>query len=232
MKNLALFDVDGTLIEYNRLDTRAYTEAVKRVLGIDRLEEDWSTYTHVTDKGIIWQLYQSLFSREPDDTLVDEVKRQYLRSMRERVQAGNGIHRPVAGAPEALDALRKSDEWQITFATGGWRDAACLKLKKAGLSPEGIPLFSADDSCIRTEIMKKAIETLSGRNGEDGFGRVVYIGDAVWDVTASRELSIPFLGVGKKIDRLIESGASHAVVDYSDLPRFLLALHECMVPRE
>ncbi len=50
--HLIVFDVDGTLVESDEFDGVLYAKAVRDVLDID-VDEDWSSYRHVTDSGIL-----------------------------------------------------------------------------------------------------------------------------------------------------------------------------------
>lgn len=50
--HLAVFDVDGTLVDSSGINGRLYKEAVETELGI-KVDDDWSRYRHVTDSGIL-----------------------------------------------------------------------------------------------------------------------------------------------------------------------------------
>ncbi len=230
MKNLVLFDIDGTLTESNQLDSICYVEVVKRVLGIDHVDDDWSHYHHVTDSGVLAEIYQKHFSEDISEAVVSEFKEQFLRTIRNKLRSTSAGMRPVPGAPEALGILRKSDEWLIALAGGCWRESAEMKLQHARMKLNDIPIFSADDAIARTEIISKAIDTMLTTAGLDRFGRIVYVGDGIWDLKASRELDIAFLGIGAAREKLLAAGASHAISDYSDIQEFMHALNNCSVP--
>ena len=53
--HLIVFDVDGTLVESDEFDGVLYAKAVRDVLDID-VDEDWSSYRHVTDSGILEEI--------------------------------------------------------------------------------------------------------------------------------------------------------------------------------
>ena len=81
---------------------------------------------------------------------------------------------------------------------------------------KNIVLFSSDDSDERVEIMKKCLSALGDR-----FHRVVYIGDAVWDIQATKKLGWHFIGVGPRLKGKCEFW----VEDYSNHHTFMRMLH-------
>jgi len=229
MKKLVLFDLDGTLVESNEFDRVCYVDAVQRALGAGPVDEDWSHYRNVTDRGVLAEIYQRRFGRELGAEVEAAVKRTFLEVMESKLrETGSGL-RPLAGAQAALDWLRRSAEWTAALATGAWRESAELKLREAGLRADHLPWFTCNDAVARIEIMELAVREMTRRAGAS-FGRVVYIGDGVWDVQASREMGVAFLGVGEERQKLLAAGASHALADYADLGKFREALDDCRVP--
>lgn len=77
---------------------------------------------------------------------------------------------------------------------GGWSHPAKLKLQHAGFELKDMVFVSSDDSEERIEIMKKCLSRLGG-----SFERVVYFGDAEWDLNASNSLGWDFIGVGPRL---------------------------------
>lgn len=72
-----------------------------------------------------------------------------------------------------------------------------MKLEHAGFNPEHAVLASSDDGVERTAIMQKSLDALDAKG--DSFQRIVYVGDAEWDVQATRELGWHFIGVGPRL---------------------------------
>lgn len=64
---LVMFDVDGTLIQWNDIDRICYSEAVKEALGIAQIDTNWAHYTHVTDSGITSEIIEKKLFRIPED---------------------------------------------------------------------------------------------------------------------------------------------------------------------
>jgi len=230
MKSLALFDVDGTLIESMEFDADCYAEAVRRVLKIESVDTDWSHYRDVTDAGILAEIHRMNFNREIGPTQARKVKESFVRTIKARLRSENIRLKPLPGAGEALRALQASDRWAVTLATGGWRESAEVKLRNAGLAAGDLYIFSANDSISRPGIISLAVQAMRKSEKARRFEKIVYIGDGVWDVWAARERKIAFLGVGAGAKKLLQEGAGRVVRDYSDLKRFLQALETCTIP--
>ncbi|MCE2436221.1 MAG: HAD family hydrolase [Candidatus Latescibacteria bacterium] len=115
-----------------------------------------------------------------------------------------------------IDKLLSDPRYKVGFATGGWRHTAEMKLQQAGLDLENAVLFSSDDSDKRVEIMKKCLFALRSR-----FNRIVYIGDAEWDLQAAETLGWHFIGVGARL----EGKCEFWVEDFSNQNSFMRKLH-------
>ena len=79
-----------------------------------------------------------------------------------------------------------------------------------------IVLFSSDDSDERVEIMKKCLLALGIR-----FHRIVYVGDAEWDIESAEILGWHFIGVGIRLEGKCECW----VEDFSNHHSFMRMLH-------
>ena len=111
------------------------------------------------------------------------------------------------------------------LATGGWRASAMFKLGRSGLLVTHLPGGFADDDLSRegiTSVARRRAESEAGRKAE----RVVYVGDAVWDVKNAASLGLPFVGIAKaaRADRLRAHGARIVLDDFADAAAFADAL--------
>ena len=97
-------------------------------------------------------------------------------------------------------------ELGVAIATGCWRETAHFKLNAAGFDLSKIPFACASDRSSRAEIIALAAE----RAGMP-IGQSVYVGDGVWDLRATQELGIPFIGFGRKIESLRRAGAAYTL---------------------
>jgi phosphoglycolate phosphatase-like HAD superfamily hydrolase len=86
---------------------------------------------------------------------------------------------------------------------------------------ENIPFASSSDTRQRVDIIALA----ACRAGFD-ISDAIYVGDGLWDLKASRELGIRFVGVGRKHELLRKHGASRVLVSFAERLRFFRALNE------
>jgi phosphoglycolate phosphatase-like HAD superfamily hydrolase len=231
MANLILFDLDGTLLESVGFDAESYVAAVKTVLLIDNVDEDWDHYVFATDAGILEELYQKHFQQAIPKEVEQRVRDKFADIMLERFQKDHVRLRPLPGAEQAVHLLLSGGQWEVGIATGSWRESAELKLMNAMLELDRVPIFSASDAVSRTAIMGLAVKTMQAKAGVKEFEKIVYLGDAPWDVRASRELGLAFVGVGARALELSRLGASHTIKDYTDQELFLKSIVMCEVPK-
>ena len=223
---LALFDIDGTLTD--TVGHPVYDEYFVRImessLGGTRINTDWAAYPHATDSGIVRTVLETHRGAH-DESHADEIQRVYERACR---SVGQTIE-PIPGAADALAALESHADWMIGFASGNWNAIGRIKLWAAGLDPRDHVFVGASDEESRAGIMQRAVAEGRDRSGA-GLTRVVYVGDAVWDVRACRAAQLPLVGIASPPESLTALGASHAVPDYEDLEGFLRALEAAEVP--
>ncbi len=186
-----IFDVDGTLVDSYDADTQLYYRAVDEVLGPATIRDDWADYTHVTDAGILAEIFQ-------DNEIAPEPRLE--RQVRERfgtlvMSALTG--RPCRSLPGALDAMRQlhgAQDVAVGVATGGWSHTARAKLNAAGFGTERWVLASSDDHPERTVIMQSCRARLP-----EPRAKTVYFGDGPWDQSACSSLGWAFVGVGSRL---------------------------------
>ena len=212
-KIAAIFDIDGTLVESSGFEDELYVAAVRDVLGDVCIREEWSTYRHVTDTGILRQIMEE--NRIRDEERIREVRARFGEKV-SRYFGGGGECDPKEGAIRLISELRGMPTYAVGFATGGWSHTASMKLEHAGFNPGNVVLASSDDSDERTAIMQKCLGALG-----DTFHRIVYVGDAEWDVQATRELGWRFIGVGPRL----KGKCKYWVEDFSSRETFMKMLH-------
>jgi len=221
----AVFDIDGTLTDTNAVDHECYVAAVLEVLGL-KVGDDWGGVDDVTDSNIL----RALWARDRSESLPASVERDVIVRFvdlleREALERPERF-RPVRGATEVFDRLADLG-WRSAMATGGWRPSAELKLGKAAIPFESVPLASASEHVLRADIIRCALE---GTNA-DQRREAVYFGDRPWDLRAARALGLSFIGIGigEAAARLREAGASVVLPDLGD--RDLLAEALRLLPR-
>ncbi len=226
-RKLAVFDVDGTLVQSYELDGECFTAAFAEALGIADIDTEWARYDHTTDPGITAQVFRERLGREPGAGDLVRLQSAY-RARLAQAARHDGAFAAVPGAAGLLAALRARDDWAVALATGGWRVMALFKIVCSGLDIDGLPAAYGEDGPSRQGIVRAAISRARGEAGGADFARIVCIGDGVWDVRTAGSLGYPCIGVamGKRAARLAAEGASRVVADFSDLEAFLKALED------
>lgn len=217
---LVVFDVDGTLTQTESPTQQALAEAFIRTFDARLPCDDWSTYRRVTAPGILREAVQATFARLPTEEeeqtfqqIYTEFIAYWLFTQKDRVE--------VTGAVAAVERLRAAGH-TVAVATGDFRESAELKLERAGFDLEDTILASGDDDDRREGILSHAI-LQSG--GQDAFDHVVYVGDGLWDLKATRELNLPMVGIDYgHTGRLEAAGAALVIPDYEDYSLFVRCL--------
>jgi beta-phosphoglucomutase-like phosphatase (HAD superfamily) len=219
--SLAIFDIDGTLTESVAVDEVCFVQAFRDVLGIERINTNWLDYHFQTDSGLTLEICRTHLGRDPGGAEIRRLQARFAQLLCAAVEGAGQPIREIPGAAALLHALRAHRRWLVAIATGGWGVSARFKLASAGLPADAFPWASADDALDRVDILRTAIRRAGEHYRQDGFEKVVYVGDSVWDVRAAKALGIGFLGLasGDKAVRLVEEGASFVVPDFSDLAR-------------
>lgn len=223
---LIVFDIDDTLTQSMAADTDCFVRSLDQVFGLRNVSTDWSSYEHVSDEGILAELFERHKGRGLTATEKARFKSHFLEQIRatiERIPI-----EPVAGASNILDSLQSSPLHDTALATGAWRDSATLKLSSAGIDVTDIPLASSDDHFARAEILGCSIKSARQQNPCNQYSSIIYVGDGVWDAITCRAINLPFLGIatGPKANTLIELGAHRVFPDFTDHSRFFETLNE------
>jgi phosphoglycolate phosphatase-like HAD superfamily hydrolase len=223
---LAIFDIDGTLTESVAVDEVCFVQAFRGVLGIEGINTNWLDYKFQTDSGLALEICRNHLGRDPGGAEISRLQSRFIELLCAAVEATGRPMREIPGASALLRRVEAHPGWRVAIATGGWKVSARFKLASAGLPVDGIPWASADDAHDRVEILRTSIQRAGQHYGQVAFGKVVYIGDGVWDVRAAKALGIGFLGLAAdtKAGRLVEEGASCVLPDFSDPVR----VSECL----
>ena len=184
-----VFDIDGTLLESFETDCDLFVLAVRKVLGIDKVNTDWSSYPHVTDQGVVREIMR-IHDIDPNQELFEAIEQEFLSALRSHIDTA-GPFREIPGAREFISRLVASDQHYVAYATGAWRASAMLKLESAGFPLNGIQVSTSSEHEDRVSIMRAAMVGIP-REPE----RITYYGDGVWDQAAARELGWRFVPVG------------------------------------
>ncbi|AFY76130.1 putative phosphatase [Pleurocapsa sp. PCC 7327] len=230
---LVVFDVDGTLININKIEEDCFIRAFAEEFGIVRINPNWSEYTHVTDSGIASQILQERLGCFPSDKELSRIKIRFFHLLKEACDRHSGLFFEIPGASKIIQELKTDPNWNIAIATGCWRDPALLKLKKAEVGISGIPFVSNDDKFSREDIIKESVEKAKYLYGIKDFKKIVFVGDGIWDVKTAGKLGIPFIGIAgaNEAKKLFEQGSDRVFENFNRIKNFKKVLETAQIPR-
>lgn len=231
--NLAIFDIDGTLTETDRVDDICFVQAMADAHAITEISTDWAKYPHTTDSAITSYIFRIRFNREPEEAELLKFKSHFIGLLEGFRAKDSSLFAEIVGASLMLRRLNQDTEWRVAIASGGWRVSAALKLKAAGIKVNDFPAAFAEDGLSREEIMQAAEMKARTHYRQNDFARIVSVGDGLWDVRTARNLKFPFIGLGsgEKEKELRRAGATHVIKDYVDYSLLLNCLVEADIPK-
>jgi len=229
---LAIFDIDGTLTETNNVDSVCFVQAMADAHSITGVDTNWGAYTHTTDSYITRELFRKRFGREPDDGEVSQFTSRFVSLLEGYRSKDSSLFTEVGGASAAVARLAQEPGWAVAVASGCWRDSGVMKMKASGLELGDTPAAFAEDGLSREEILLVAVSRARDYYRQEGFEKVVSLGDGLWDLCAAWVLGFSFVGVarGARAKSLQGAGASHVVEDFKDYERLMRCLSEAEIP--
>ncbi len=231
MKTLVVFDIDGTLLYSNKVDSEAFAETYEAQFGRPFPTIDWRKYPHVTDHTIFNEVIKQHFDRPATAEDISRQRDNFVANLIERRKHTPEAFKEVPGAVEMVNHLLGTDGYEVGIATGGWMAPAQIKLNHLGFPIDRFYASYADNKVTREDIVNESIHKARGQHQD--ISRIVYIGDAIWDVKTTRNMDLNFIGVRLKGDHgvLQEAGAQHVIQDFQDQQQFLNLLSAAVPPR-
>ncbi|PYO10847.1 MAG: hydrolase [Gemmatimonadetes bacterium] len=193
---LALFDIDGTLLNSGGLGRASMQRALGMVFGSPG--NPAYRYDGKTDKQIVRDVMRlEGHSDEHIDSRMEKLIELYLEGLRTGAKSGKFNVRPLEGVPELLDALDAREDVVLGLLTGNVEPGARTKLTAAGINPDRfrVNAFGSDHE-HRPELpaiaQRRASETLGLDIAAD---RLIVIGDTPADIECGRALGAKAIGV-------------------------------------
>lgn len=214
-KLFVLFDIDGTLLYSDKRDSHIFAGCYEAVFGKPFPTIDWSKFTEVTDHVIFRTAFYDHFGHYPTEAERVLFEEQYLGALAQVRREEPRAFREVPGAAAFWRQLEARDDTLVGVATGGWQRPASIKLDHIGLPPSPPYAAYANDKFTRVDILQEAIDRATA---DHEIARVVYFGDALWDLTTTRKMNLPMVGVRWQGDhhKLSDHGHQEVITDYSD----------------
>ncbi|MEM1324132.1 MAG: HAD hydrolase-like protein [Bacteroidota bacterium] len=220
-RTLVIFDIDGTLLFSNSIDSQCFATTYEDRYARTFPTIDWRKFPHVVDTTIFNVAYEQDFGVLPTSEEVHAFQDAFVSLIRVERQRQPEAFQPVPGAREAVLRLLADERYCVGIATGGWQRPAMVKLGHVGIPTDELWMSCADGHTTREQIIETVLRR--GEAAPVSIGHTVYVGDAVWDVSTTRNLQMPFIGLRRKGDHevLLDIGAQVVIEDYLDYERFL-----------
>ncbi len=129
---LAIFDIDGTLTETNKVDNECFVKAFADSHNITGIETDWTRYKHVTDSGIALEIFNERLGRAPNKKDFSTFKTCFVKNLSEFANKDETLFGQILNAKEMLAKLIFAEDWAIALATGCFYKSAELKFCRQG----------------------------------------------------------------------------------------------------
>jgi len=231
-KKLIIFDIDGTLLYSNKIDSQCFADTYEKVYQTPFPTIDWSKYPHVTDDTIFKTVIQEHFNRTPTFEEMDSFRNEYVALLQEKRIETPKEFKEVKNSRKTIELLLADDCYEVGIATGGWRKPAMVKLKHIGIPTEQLHMSFADGNPTREDIINGVFAQTNNLNMQ--FDKIVYVGDAPWDVRTTRNMNIPFIGIRREGDYevLEKLGAEMIIPNYDNIDQFLKAIDSAKVPKK
>ena len=227
---LVIFDIDGTLVYSNKVDSQCFADTYEEVYRKTFPTLNWAQYPHVVDTVIFKEVIKQHFQRVPDQKEMNDFQQLFAQ----RIEAERKVHpekfKEVPGAKKMVDYLLGQTEFAVGIGTGGWLKPAKIKLQHVGIAPQKLFLSAADGQPSREAILQYAVDQAHAKH--ISFKKIVYVGDALWDVRTTRNMQMDFIGIRRNDDRrlLMEAGATQVFQNYLDPSSFLDAIKNAVPP--
>ncbi len=219
-----IFDIDGTLVHSNKVDSQCFADSYETIFGQSLPSIDWRDYPHVTDDTIFGTVFKNQFSRLATESEKRTFQEHFVANiLAERERQPEAFYE-VPGARAMVNALAEDDRYRVGIATGGWQAPAQVKLDFVGINFAEMPAGYADGHPTRPDIIRTAVKQAKAKYGEPA--KIVYVGDAIWDLTTCREMELPLIGirVNGDLDFFTERGVEYVFSGYQDMAAFQQAI--------
>ncbi len=213
MIDVAIFDVDGTLIDTNYQHSIAWYRAFRR---FDITPAIWRIHRAIGMGGD--QLVAAVAGDDAEDRHGDDLRAAWEDEYARFV----GEVRPFEGAEDLLGAVRAAGV-KVVLASSGKSEHIERYLDMIG----GRSLADAWTTSEDAEKTKPAPDIVSVALERVGGGSAVMVGDSTWDAIAAAKLGVPTVAVrtgGFSADELREAGAVEVYDSLPDLREHLPAV--------
>ncbi len=217
---LIIFDVDGTLLNSNAVDSTAFAETFEKLFGFPIRGIDWHQYPHVTDTSILDEVFKENLDRSPTKKEVELMKEAFVDRLKFLRSESPDKFFQIPGVQSLMETLKHRSDFAIGIGTGGWKAPAMVKLKHLNIHEGYTAMAFADGHYSRNAIVQDALDQ-AHQNGQS-YEKIVYVGDGTWDHATCQAMGIPFIGLRHRgdFDVLSNLGTKHILRNFEDQERF------------
>jgi phosphoglycolate phosphatase-like HAD superfamily hydrolase len=195
---------------------RALDRACRDLFGLENAMSGISPHGR-TDPAIVREILRiKLGSPHPKTNEIDSVLESYVNFLRDEIHK-SPTYRVLPGILPLLDEMRLRTDVILGLATGNLELGGRIKLERGGLNPYFSFGGFGSDSEDRSELVRKAAEMASFKNGGPIVASDVFvIGDTPLDIDAGNRCGFKTVGVATgsySVEQLLASGATLAVSD-------------------
>ena len=203
MNHAVIFDVDGVLLDLTADEEGVFFAAFDGHCDSLALSRDWNSYLVRNDDDIVDEI---MTRHAIPRTLKPAIVAHYHERLAQHLASGGAGATPITGAAQLLSAL--TGRTRLGIATANFREAARLRLEKAGLwEAVSIHAFGADGGGAKRLILARAIASLGLP-----LQNIVFVGDNVNDVEAGLGNGVHFIGFSasqSRLETLRKAGAKY-----------------------
>ena len=212
MKDLFLFDIDGTLVSMGGAGRRAFEQACHELLEVPSALHGFAL-DGMTDPLILHHVYQTHKQRLPSDDESAALFARYLHLLEATVaDTPLVVHESV---PELLGHLQASGA-TVGLATGNLAEGARIKLERPKLWHHfGFGGFGSD-AVLRADLVRIGIER-GRRAAATPPDRVFVVGDTPRDIEAAHAAGAIAIGVATGSYTVVQLEAAGADQAYPSL---------------
>lgn len=210
-KNLIVLDIDGTLTDTVDIHQSAFKKSLN-LIGVKEFNDKFGSYRHHTDSFIAKVIYETNTSKK-----FDKKTSQVFENHLYEIISETTINE-ITGAKNFVNHIENQTDFGICYATGSMYLPAKHKLEKIGLNFTLDLLVASNEIEEREKIVEAAIEKSLKHYKVDRFERIITFGDGIWDLLTAKNLSLEFVGIGKRNQEiLINNGMKKHFYDFSQL---------------
>lgn len=230
--NLVIFDIDGTITTTNPVDEACFRETAEEVFEKKVGPIDFNDFQNITDSAVVFELYQKHKGRNPSRDEYYAFRKTFKSNLKKFFKSNSNAFEPVNGIQTLLHELQKHSKWKFIIATGCWKFSAKFKLESSGFYYKKLDVVTADDGLTRDRIILNAINQAKKKHDVDDFKKIVYVGDASWDIKSCYNLHLPFIGIEAEKNRKKkeELGNYLTMHEYPSLKDFIKIAKQAKVP--